>query len=34
MMKEKLPVLRVRMLGGERVTYGDLPILHHRGGVT
>jgi len=34
MMKEKLPVLRVRMLGGERVTYGDLPILHHRGCVT
>ena len=33
-MKKELPVLRVRMLGGARITYGDLPVLHHRSGLT
>lgn len=33
-MKGELPVLRVRMLGGEEITYGNLPILQSRNNMT
>lgn len=33
-MEERLPVLQVRMFGGERVLYGKDPIFHHKGTVS
>ncbi len=33
-MKEEMPTLRVRMLGGEEITYGNIPVLHSRNSIT
>ena len=33
-MKEDVPTLRVRMLGGEEIIYGKIPVLHSRNTIT